>query len=288
MQIKQKSHSRTWRFGGYALAIVICMGINTYILHNAQREADKQADFLHAKTKQDEAVLQSLVEAHELKAKQDAMRKEAAQASIQDKKDTDTAKKTVSKCNFSTTHSDPSKPDVLVNKKHCIIPLSYAPSDIVTVDGIAMSQKIVASYQELKAAAVRDGYSLRVTSGYRSYDTQLATYRYWVSVEGSAKKADTYSARPGYSEHQTGFALDFALGQCVLSCFNTSPASTWLKDNAYRYGFILRYPQDEEAVTGYSHESWHYRYVGKELAQKIHSSQKTTLEAYYNVEGGSY
>lgn len=191
-------------------------------------------------------------------------------------------------CNISSVRNDPSRIDVLVNKKHCLQPLSFAPSDLITVNGATISQKAAPDFQALMNAASEAGYPLAVTSSYRSYQTQVSTYNYWVSISGVAV-ADTYSARPGYSEHQTGLAIDFATTDgCALSCFAGTAEYAWLRDNAHRFGFIQRYVAGQEAITGYQAEEWHYRYVGKTVASEMKASDTVTLEAFWNLPGGGY
>jgi len=190
-------------------------------------------------------------------------------------------------CNTSLTHTDPSKIDVLVNKKHCVQPVTYVPSDLVNIDGATLSAKASTSFDAMYNAAVAAGYAISVTSSYRSYSTQVATYNYWVSVSGK-NGADTYSARPGYSEHQTGLAIDLASGGCALSCFSTTALYGWLQENASKYGFIQRYYKGDESVTGYSAEEWHYRYVGVDVATDMKSKSIKTLEEYWGLTGGDY
>lgn len=119
---------------------------------------------------------------------------------------------------------------------------------------------------------------MRVCSGFRSYSTQKSLYQKYVKRDGQAV-ADTYSARPGYSEHQTGFAFD--INRASMS-FEGTKEAVWLEQNAYKYGFIMRYPKGKESITGYQYEPWHYRYVGVERAQKLFSSG-LTIEEYYGI-----
>lgn len=133
------------------------------------------------------------------------------------------------------------------------------------------------------AAAGAGHTNMRVTgngTGYRSYATQSSLYNNYVKRDGQAA-ADRYSARPGYSEHQTGLAFDI-----IKAGMTSDPATlsswAWLAENAHNYGFILRYPEGKESVTGYQSEPWHYRYVGVELAGIIHSSG-LTLEEYFGI-----
>ena len=100
--------------------------------------------------------------------------------------------------------------------------------------------------------------------------------------------ADTYSARPGYSEHQTGLAFDVAAGSCVLDCFGTTSQYQWLQANAADYGFIQRYYAGYENITGYKAEEWHYRYVGTAVAKDMQARGIKTLEQYWDILGGGY
>lgn len=190
-------------------------------------------------------------------------------------------------CFASSSRSDPTKIDVMVNKKHCIQPLTYAPSDLVTSYGATLSAKIIAQFNQLYNAAAAAGQPFSVTSSYRSYESQVSTYAYWVSVSGQVG-ADTYSARPGYSEHQTGYAFDVAAGRCTLDCFGSTSQYQWMQQNAAEYGFIQRYYAGFEDITGYKAEEWHYRYVGVEIAKDMQTRGIKTLEQYWGMPGGGY
>jgi D-alanyl-D-alanine carboxypeptidase len=124
-------------------------------------------------------------------------------------------------------------------------------------------------------------------SGYRSYGTQVSTYGSIAKGYG-ATYADTVSAHPGYSEHQTGWAVDIGTGSChVADCFADTPGGQWAQANAYKYGFILRYPASLTNVTGYSNEAWHFRYVGPLLAGAMHDQKVQTLEQFFDTPGGT-
>ncbi len=191
-------------------------------------------------------------------------------------------------CNASTSHINPVSIDVVVNKKHCLVPLAFVPPDLVTSPhGATLSAKAIDAFNQMFAAAAAANQPFIVSSSYRSYNTQVSTYNYWVSVSGQAQ-ADTYSARPGFSEHQTGFAVDVGVPECELSCFGGTSQYGWFQANAATYGFIQRYYAGYEAVTGYRSEEWHYRYVGTAVAQDMKSKGVKTLEEYWGVEGGGY
>lgn len=190
-------------------------------------------------------------------------------------------------CNPSVWNNNPGSINVLVNKKHCLIPLDFAPQDLVTTHGATISSKAASDFNRMYNDAVAAGQGFIVSSSYRSYATQVNTYNYWVSVNGQAV-ADTVSARPGYSEHQTGFAVDLGVHGCILDCFSKTTQYSWLKSNAVNYGFIERYLSGYEEITGYQGEPWHYRYVGTSVAQDMKAKNIPTLEQYFKIEGGYY
>ena len=193
---------------------------------------------------------------------------------------------------FSIT--DPSSPWLVVNKHRPLVPAAYVPADLVrpavamTVSGEAalLNSTTAAAAEAMFAAAARDGVSMVLASGYRSYGTQVATYNGYVASRGQAD-ADTASARPGYSEHQTGWAFDIADGGGACSfqpCFADQPAAVWAKANGHRFGFVVRYPWMFHPVTGYYYEPWHLRYIGVEAATDMVSRGIFTLEEYFGVE----
>lgn len=182
---------------------------------------------------------------------------------------------------------NPANIEVIVNKKHPVNPINYEPVDLVNVYGAVLSKKASVDFKAMYEAARGAGVPFSVTSSYRSYNDQIATYRHWVSVSGSVE-ADKYSARPGYSEHQTGLVVDVAYDGCALSCFGDTVSYRWFSENAYKFGFIQRYQKGKEAITGYSSEEWHYRYIGKENALKMKADSISTLEEFWGFEGGDY
>lgn len=157
---------------------------------------------------------------------------------------------------------------LLVNKEYAL-PRDYGDGEDAT------------AYQallQLQQAAQWAGYSMPLMSGYRSFETQEELYNDYVTVDG-VEKANTYSAWPGHSEHQTGLAFD--VGWVDLQ-FADTPAGRWLANHAHEYGFIIRYPKGKEAITGYQFEPWHIRYLGVELASKVHKSG-LCLEEYLGI-----
>lgn len=191
-------------------------------------------------------------------------------------------------CAVSGAHGNPNNVDVVINKKRCFSPIDFVPSDLTSYNGYVVSAKIVPDMTAMFNAAAVAGVPLSLTSAYRSYANQVETYNHWVRTNGSTAAADTVSARPGYSEHQTGFVFDLSAGGCSLECFRGSAQYQWMLTNAATYGFIERYPQGLESVTGYSPEAWHWRYVSPAVAQEMKSKGIKTLEQLWNIGGGGY
>ncbi len=184
--------------------------------------------------------------------------------------------------------SDPSSLTVIINKKHCFTPLNWTPPDLTTIDGHQMRNIAATHMTAMMQAAATANAGFSITSGYRSYQDQLVVYNEWVRINGSTALADSVSARPGYSEHQTGLAADLETPGCVLECFGKTPAYAWLAQHAADYGFIRRYPDGLSSITGYAPEPWHWRYVGATVAKDMKAKGIQTLEAYYGVSGGNY
>ena len=130
---------------------------------------------------------------------------------------------------------------------------------------------------QLFDAARRDGYSFAVNSSYRSYATQAQTYNSWVQLYGR-EYADRTSARPGHSEHQLGTTADVGARGLFLEDFAGTPEAAWLEENAWKFGFIISYPEGKEHITGYAYEPWHIRYVGRDVAAEVHRSGLTLRE----------
>ncbi len=143
-----------------------------------------------------------------------------------------------------------------------------------------MDKEAALALEEMFNAAKADGITLLGVSGYRSYEIQKSVYESNVKRNGQSH-ADKYSARPGASEHQTGLAMDMLSTEysSLNAGFENTKAFKWLEANAYKYGYILRYPSGKESITGYNYEPWHYRYVGKEASEEI-TKNKLTLEEY--------
>ncbi len=189
-------------------------------------------------------------------------------------------------------HTDPGAVDVVVNKSRPLTPVDFAPADLrqpdvaTATDNFLLRPDTATAVEEMFAAAEADGVGLVLVSAYRSYANQKSTYAYWVGEYGDAVGADTVSARPGHSEHQTGLALDIgqADGACTLVlCFRDTPAAQWAAANAAEFGFVLRYPSGFNEITGFSAESWHFRYVGKDVALAMKAAGTQTLEDHFRL-----
>lgn len=183
------------------------------------------------------------------------------------------------------TDTDMSKGvEILVNKFHTI--KEYAPDDLESIninysyDGQTIRKEVHEAYVDMASQAKEQGIKLIVSSSYRSYAEQEQVYKEFYYSKGQTY-ADAYAARAGSSEHQSGLALDiFSPDGTTTSTFENTEAYKWLINNSYKYGFILRYPKDKTYLTGYEYESWHFRYLGKELATKVYN-ENITYDEYY-------
>ena len=160
---------------------------------------------------------------------------------------------------------------ILIANKTYSLPKDYNPGKILP--------DAQAAFNTMQADAKKAGLSLSICSGFRSYDYQNQLYNGYVARDGKAA-ADTYSARAGHSEHQTGLAMDI---NYASSAFTNTPEAKWLAANCYKYGFILRYPKGKENITGYMYESWHVRYLGRQLAKEVYDSG-LTLEEFLCID----
>ena len=198
------------------------------------------------------------------------------------------------------TPETPEKPEQQPDENG-YLPNQTLPTEPTYIKGILLANKIYPlpstfapeenpearqALNQMLEAAKQQGFDLVAFSGYRSFEYQTTLYNNYVNRDGQAA-ADRYSARPGYSEHQTGLAFD--IGErgkedlWLTEEFGETPAGQWLFAHAQEYGFILRFPQNKEEITGYMYESWHYRYVGKDIAKEI-AKQSITLEEYLGVK----
>ena len=184
--------------------------------------------------------------------------------------------------------TDTSKGSLMLVNKYYSLDEEYIPNDLVVIPqthawGEKNSQQVVSevydAYMELWNASHNAGFYLMVSSSYRDYNHQKSVYEEYEKRSGK-DYADKIAARPGHSEHQTGLVLDIFEKGYIQSNFQESDSYKWLKENAYKYGFIERYPEDKVITTGYNYESWHYRYVGIEAAEYIYKNN-ITFDEYY-------
>lgn len=158
---------------------------------------------------------------------------------------------------------------VMIANKTYTLPRSYNPG---------VQPEAMDAFYDMQAAAASEGISLWILSSYRSYDDQEVIYNRYVAQDGR-DAADTYSSRPGHSDHQTGYTFDL---NSLEQDFQYDPAGQWLDKNCYKYGFIIRYPKDKDSSTGYMYEPWHVRYIGVDLATKVTKSG-LSLEEYFGI-----
>ena len=170
---------------------------------------------------------------------------------------------------------------LIVNKSYSL-PSSYAPDSALGKYNCkeCLTTETLSAFNEMKNAAARENLKLNIVSGYRSYKNQEDLYNNYVKRDGKAG-ADRYSARSGHSEHQTGFAFDV---NNASDSFTNTKEGKWINNNCYKYGFIVRYPNGKEKYTGFKYESWHLRYVGKELAETLYNNGSwVSLEEYFDI-----
>ncbi len=186
------------------------------------------------------------------------------------------------------TPTDISKKELMLVNKYTYLDETYEPEELVTISqtysyGDLGSQKATQStydaFLNMWNASHEQGYYLMVNSSYRTHEKQQSVYDDYKKSYGTAY-ADSIAARPGYSEHQTGYTLDIFEMNTSQKTFPETESYKWLKENAHKYGFIQRYPEDKVDITGYNFESWHYRYVGVEAATYIYENN-ITFDEYY-------
>ncbi len=174
--------------------------------------------------------------------------------------------------------------NILVNK-HNYLTEDYVPENLENINSsyalsnMKMVSEAKNAFENLSKDAAKQNLKVIAMSTYRSYEYQVDLYNRYVKTDGK-EAADTYSGRPGNSEHQTGLAVDVYNVKETYTNFEKTKEYTWMQDNAYKYGFILRFPKDKENETGYEFESWHYRYVGLEAAKYI-KEHNISFEEYY-------
>ena len=175
--------------------------------------------------------------------------------------------------------------DMLINK-HRYLDEKYEPNDLMEIpieyaseEGMKSSRIAFNAYREMSNAATKEGYGIIINSAYRSYQDQIDIGEYYKKWYGQSY-VDKYVAKPGFSEHQTGLSYD--IGSTSTNVFANSKEYEWMKNNAYKYGFIERFTKRYEKITGFRQETWHYRYVGKNIAKYIHDNN-ISFEEYFAV-----
>lgn len=180
--------------------------------------------------------------------------------------------------------ADTSKGNLILVNKYYYLGSNYVPTNLVNISSKhgtgKLKKEAYDAFKKMYEDAKDEGLYLYISSPYRSYDRQKSLYNNYVNIDGK-KEADKYSARPGYSEHQTGLAFDLGTASNhSINDFSSSDEFKWVKKNAHKYGFILRYPYGKTYITGYIYEPWHYRYVGVDVATYIYKNN-ITYEEYY-------
>ena len=187
---------------------------------------------------------------------------------------------------------------VLVNKSHPV-GRNYIPDNLITIHEITgekidktyenkLEEMAYLKYKEMQNKALEEGYEIFIDSAYRSYEYQEKLFNEFIKKYG-LDETKRVCALPGESEHQTGLAIDIILkrgDQLIEDVTDNDPEIKWLKNNCYKFGYILRYPIDKENITGYKYEPWHFRYIGEKAASEMKENSITTLEEYttYNLE----
>ncbi len=159
---------------------------------------------------------------------------------------------------------------ILIANKTYSLPADYDPG---------VNEEALNAFYEMQEDAAAEGLNIYISSDYRSYDDQERIYNSYCDSDGQ-EIADTYSSRPGHSDHQTGLAFDL---NSIDDSFGLTPESDWVAENCYKYGFIIRFPEGKEEYTGYQYEPWHIRYIGTEKAAEVYESS-LSLEEFLGIE----
>ncbi len=174
---------------------------------------------------------------------------------------------------------------VLIANKTYALPQDFIPTNPdqpVNADrsSTCLDKTLMSAWKIMLKDATAKGLNIYISSGYRSYNYQVNVYNRYVQSDGAAK-ADTYSSRPGNSEHQTGLCFDL---NTIEDSFQYTNEGKWINDNCYKYGFCIRFPKGKDSATGYQYESWHLRYVGVDLATKLYNNGDwLSLEEYFGI-----
>ena len=182
---------------------------------------------------------------------------------------------------FRSTYID----GVLIANKTYALPQDFIPTNPdqpVNADrsSTCLDKTLMSAWNTMLKDATAKGLNIYIASGYRSYNYQVNVYNRYVKSDG-ASVADTYSSRPGNSEHQTGLCFDL---NTIEDSFQYTNEGKWVNDNCYKYGFCIRFPKGKDSATGYQYESWHLRYVGVDLATKLYNNGDwLSLEEYFGI-----
>lgn len=276
---KKKNKSKYIIIAIIACVLLIAIIVTAVIVNDSKKEIEEQS-------KPNEAVEQNIgedIQETEEDASSDNKQDESTPAeenSVQETEQPKTDEENTTVGGYIEGQPEPTEPTyidgvLIANKKHPL-PSDFAPGE---------NKEARAAFEDMAQDAKAAGFELVAFSTYRSYEYQETLYNNYVNRDGK-ENADRYSARPGYSEHQTGLAFD--VGEkgkedlWLTSEFGETAAGKWLVENAHKYGFILRYPEGKENITGYMYESWHFRYLGVDLATKVKESN-LTLEEYLGI-----
>lgn len=180
--------------------------------------------------------------------------------------------------------TDPASSWVVVNKARPLSPIDWAPADLVPIgNGYQLRAEAAQAMDAMISAAAAQGLDLGVQSAYRPYEYQVGLFSAQVSRFGE-ERAEVQVARPGYSEHQTGLAADVGGGGCdIESCFATTAEGQWVAAHAAEFGWLVRYPEGRQDVTGFKYEPWHVRYVGVPLATEMQRTGVPTMEEFFGL-----
>ena len=170
-------------------------------------------------------------------------------------------------------------PYIIVNKYYTV-PEDFRPPDLQSFDGFLMRSETGKAYTEMRNAAAAEGYSIRAVSAYRTVEYQRNLYNSYLAGD-AFENVERYSARPGHSEHHTGMAIDLFGSTDGLRNFQYTPEYPWVKENCHKFGFIIRYTETGEEITGYEFEPWHIRYVGTAVSTDMKLKHIDTYEEYY-------
>lgn len=187
--------------------------------------------------------------------------------------------------NEAVVNSDTDKENLLLVNKYTKLREDYVPETLTNIpltyafDSNQTTEEVLDAFKDMWSAAKKEELTLIVNSSYRDYASQDEVWKYYDDIYGE-DYADSIAARPGFSEHQTGLALDITTYGATKTTFEETDEFKWLDKNAHKYGFILRYPKEKEDITGYAYESWHYRYVGVDAATEI-KKLGITFDEYY-------